>query len=299
MGQTNAMLSIKPGNMVVHADHGIGIFLQILKRDFNGVTREYVEVQYAEGDKLFVPIEESGKLSKYIGPDHPKLTRLHSTEWKRVLAKTGAEVEKTAHDLLELYARRNLSGGYPFLAFSEKEQQFSAAFPYPYTDDQEQAISEILSDMEKPEPMDRLLMGDVGFGKTEVAMHGAYRAFLNKKQAVYISPLVTLAYEHFETFSRRLSPFGARVALLTRFSTPKEQQSVLLGLKDGSIDCVIGTHRLLSADIQFRRLGFLIIDEEHKFGVMDKERINQMKNSIDILSMSATPIPRSLNMALG
>ena len=292
------LLQIKPGDFVVHIDHGIGIFRQMLVKDLSGVKREYVEIEYRENDKLFVPVSELHRLSKYIGDENPKLTRLDTTEWSKVMKNAEADAEKVAQELLEIYANRSLAKGYSFLPFPKEERTFRGAFQYVHTPDQEQAIEEILHDMAAIEPMDRLLSGDVGFGKTEVAMNAIYRAFLNRKQAALISPLVILAIEHFESLSKRLEPFGVNVAVLSRVSTTKEEKIVLQGLRDGTIHCVVGTHRLLSPDIEFQNLGLLVVDEEHRFGVMDKEKLTAMKANLDILSLSATPIPRSLNLAL-
>jgi transcription-repair coupling factor (superfamily II helicase) len=214
------------------------------------------------------------------------------------MKSTEADVERIAQELLEIYANRSLAKGFAFLPFPKEERVFRESFSYVHTQDQESAIAEILSDMSAIEPMDRLLSGDVGFGKTEVAMNAIYRAFLNHKQAIVISPLVVLAIEHFESLTKRLEPFGVNVAVLARVSTTKEEKQVLQGLRDGSIHCVVGTHRLLSPDVEFRNLGLLVIDEEHRFGVLDKEKLTALKSNLDILSLSATPIPRSLNLAL-
>ncbi|MDD3119867.1 MAG: CarD family transcriptional regulator [Candidatus Gracilibacteria bacterium] len=292
------LLQIKPGDYITHINHGVGIFNQIILKEISSIKREYVELEYSEHDKLFVPISELHRLSKYIGQENPKLTRLNTNEWSRILKKADEEVEKIAQELLEIYAKRKIIKGFPFLPFSSQEKEFTQAFKYDHTADQQSSIFEILDDMNKEDPMDRLLVGDVGFGKTEVAMNAIYRAFLNKKQTCFISPLVVLAYEHFETLQDRLGSFGVKVEILTRFSTSREENLVLSKLQNGEIDCVIGTHKLLGESIIFKNLGLLIIDEEHRFGVKDKEKINAMKSNLDILSISATPIPRSLNFAL-
>ena len=221
------LLQIKPGDYVVHVEHGIGIFRQILLKDLSGVKREYVEVEYRENDKLFVPVAELHRLSKYIGDDDPKLTRLDSTEWSRIMKGANEEIERIAQELLDIYANRALAKGFAFLPFTKEESVFRRAFPYVHTSDQEQVIQEVLADMSDVSPMDRLLSGDVGFGKTEVAMNAIYRAFLNKKQSVLISPLVVLAMEHFDSLSERLGAFGVRVAVISRVSTPKEERDVL------------------------------------------------------------------------
>ncbi|MDD2487548.1 MAG: CarD family transcriptional regulator [Candidatus Gracilibacteria bacterium] len=292
------LLQIKPGDYIVHIDHGVGIFKQIVLKDLSGIKREYIEIEYRENDKLFVPIGELYRISKYIGSEDPKLTRLSSNEWNKIIKNTEIEVEKIAKELLEVYAKRSIAKGYSFIRFEKKEEEFRKGFPYIHTMDQEKSIVEILGDMEKSTPMDRLLTGDVGFGKTEVACNAIYKAFLNKKQVALISPLVILAFEHFESLKKRFKDFGVRIEIITRVSTSREQTLILKKLRNGEIDCIIGTHRLLSEDVEFKNLGLLIVDEEHKFGVIDKEKINKIRSNIDILSLSATPIPRSLNFAL-
>lgn len=292
------LLQIKSGDYVVHVDHGVGIFRQIILKDLSGVKREYVEVEYRESDKLFVPVSELHRLSKYIWNEDPKLTRLDSTEWSKVVRATEVEVEQIARELLEMYANRAIAKGYSFFSFPKEEMAFRKAFPYAHTDDQETSIEEVLEDMASENPMDRLLSWDVGFGKTEVAMNAIYRAFLNRKQSALISPLVVLAFEHYESLQKRLESFWVNVAILTRVSTTREEKDTLKWLRDGTIHCVVGTHRLLSEDISFKNLGLLVVDEEHKFWVMDKERLKKLRANLDILSLSATPIPRSLNLAL-
>ncbi|MDD5377075.1 MAG: CarD family transcriptional regulator [Candidatus Gracilibacteria bacterium] len=292
------LLEIRPNDYVVHRDHGVGIFREIVEKDVGGNKREYMLIEYRADDRLFVPLTEIHRVSKYIGNEEPILTRLSGNEWKKTLEKTNSDVEKIARELLETYAKRRISEGFSFTRFPEQERRFQEDFPYEYTIDQQTAIAEILADMESSNPMDRLLSGDVGFGKTEVAMNAIYRAFLNGKQSILISPLVVLAYEHMESLQKRLTYFGVRLGVLTRFSTQKEAAGILAGLENGTIDCVVATHRILGEGVVFKDLGLLVIDEEHKFGVLDKEKINALKSHIDILSLSATPIPRSLNLAL-
>jgi len=292
------LLEIRPGDFIVHIDHWIGKFIWIILKDLSGIKREYIEIEYRENDKLFVPISELHRISKYIWNENPVLTRLSSAEWQKIMKNTEVEVERIAHELLEIYAKRNILKWFSFSEFSEKEKIFKDSFPYKHTFDQEIAIKEILSDMEKSKPTDRLLVWDVGFGKTEVAMNSVYRSFLNGKQSAFISPLVILAYEHFESLKKRFADFGLKIEILTRVSTAREETKILAGLASWEIDCIIGTHRLLSPDINFKNLGLIVIDEEHRFGVMDKEKLNKIRANIDILSLSATPIPRSLNFAL-
>lgn len=257
-----------------------------------------MSIEYRENDMLFVPLAEIHRVSKYIGDESPKLTRLSTNEWKKTVEKANEDVEKIARELLDIYARRQVARGYPFPAFPDLERKFREAFQYKHTPDQKTAIEEIFEDMERSEPMDRLLSGDVGFGKTEVAMNALYKAVLAGKQVAFISPLVVLAYEHSESLAKRFSGLEVNIATLTRLTTDREAKQILSGLRDGTIHAVVGTHRILGEGVQFKDLGLLIIDEEHRFGVLDKEKINAMKSGLDILSLSATPIPRSLNLAL-
>ncbi|MCD5380449.1 DEAD/DEAH box helicase, partial [Candidatus Gracilibacteria bacterium] len=298
------LLKITPGDYVVHIDHGIGIFKGIIKKELPTsnskkiLIKEYIEIHYKGEDKLFVPITEVSRVNKFIGGDNPKLTGLNTSEWSRKLKKVDEEVAIIAEELLEVYSQRKMGSSFAFVPDIQKELSFQSSFPYTYTPDQDEAIDEILGDMSKQEPMDRLLVGDVGFGKTEVAFNAIHRAFINKKQSVFIAPLVVLAYEHYEKALERFRSLGMNIAVVTRMESAKKIDAVLKGLNDGEIDLVVGTHRLLSDKISYKNLGLLVVDEEHKFGVADKEKIKKLKTSIDILSMSATPIPRSLNMAL-
>ncbi|EKE27620.1 MAG: hypothetical protein ACD_3C00186G0002, partial [uncultured bacterium (gcode 4)] len=228
----------------------------------------------------------------------PKLSRLNSTEWQKIIKSTEAEVEKIAKELLEIYAKRAMVSWYSFFWDEKKESLFKSSFAYRYTLDQEGAIKEILADMELIKPMDRLLVWDVWFGKTEVAMNAIYRSFINGRQSAFISPLVILAYEHYDSLSKRFAEFWVRIEVMSRITTAKEEKSILERLKKWEIDCIIWTHRLLSEDVRFKNLWLVVIDEEHRFWVMDKEKLNRMRANIDILSLSATPIPRSLNFAL-
>ena len=221
------LLQIHPGDYVVHRDHGVGRFEAVVTKDAGGVRREYLELHYREGDKLFVPMAEVARLTRYIGSESPTLTRLSTNEWKKTVASAEADVEKIAHELLETYAKRAVARGFSFLPFAKEETAFRKAFTYTYTSDQDRSIAEVLADMESPEPMDRLLTGDVGFGKTEIAMNALYRAVLNRKQAAFVSPLVILAYEHHETLRQRFAHMGVRIDILTRLSTTREVQTVL------------------------------------------------------------------------
>ncbi|MDD3793320.1 MAG: CarD family transcriptional regulator [Candidatus Gracilibacteria bacterium] len=292
------LLQIKPGDYIVHIDHGVGVFREIVEKEFAGIKKEYITLEYKNSDKLFVPITEVGRVSKYVGTENPKLTALSTKEWEKKLKKVSEDVEQIAGELLEIYAKRKLQIGHSFKSNKELEARFFNSFEYEYTSDQYNVIQEIYKDMESENPMDRLLSGDVGFGKTEVAFAAIFKAITGGKQAALISPLVVLAYEHFEKAKERFVDFPFNIEVITRFEKASVIKTTLEKLKSGKIDLIIGTHRLLSEDVLFRDLGLLVIDEEHKFGVKDKEKIKSFKGNIDILSMSATPIPRSLNMAL-
>jgi transcription-repair coupling factor (superfamily II helicase) len=300
------LLKIKPWDYVVHIDHWIGIFKEIIKKELpiankkgtGTLKKEFLEIEYLNNDKLFVPITEVWRVNKYVWAEEPKLTPLGWTTWEKKLQKAKQEAEEIAEELIELYAQRKLQKAFSFKAFPEKEEKFKNSFSYIHTPDQTQAIGEILNDMEKETPMDRLLIGDVWFWKTEIAFNTIYRAFLNKKQSILIAPLIVLAYEHFEKALERFKNFWLKIEVLTRLETPKKEAEILKKLACWEIDLIIWTHKLLSDKINFKDLWLIIIDEEHKFWVADKEKIKQFKNNIDSLAMSATPIPRSLNMAL-
>ena len=296
------LIHIKLWDNITHIDHGVWIFLWIVKKELNIsgkiIVKEYLELEYLWSDKLFVPITEVKRVSKYIGKEQPKLTGLSTKEWSKKLKKVWEEVEDIAEELLEVFAKRNLKEWFQFVKDTEKIVEFQSDFPYSYTDDQEQAIEEIFSDMNSLQPMDRLLNGDVGFWKTEVCFNAIYNAFCNKKQSILLTPLVVLAYEHYEKAKERFESFGMRVWVLTRFEKANAVTRILEKLKKWEIDVVVWTHKLLSKDVLFKDLWLVVIDEEHKFWVKDKERIKELKWQVDILSLSATPIPRSLNMAL-
>ncbi len=292
------LLSLKPGDYVVHREHGIGMFYAVVKKKMGEMEREYLELHYANNDILFVPLTEIYRVSKYLWSLEPTLTSLAGKEWERTIEKADEEIAEIAREILETSAKRSLAKGRSFWVFREKETIFQSQFQYEYTRDQSMAIQDIFRDMEDSIPMDRLISWDVGFGKTEVAMNAIYKAVLSGTQVAVISPLLVLADEHYETFNERLWPFGIRIGILTRMSSEKEQKKTLADLKNGNIDVIVGTHRLLSDDIRFARLGLLVIDEEHKFWVSHKEKLKKLRAWLDILSLSATPIPRSLNLAL-
>jgi transcription-repair coupling factor len=292
--------SLVPGDYVVHMEHGIGHFEGMTQKEVDGTAREYLELTYAEGDKLFVPVDQADKLSKFVYEEgnEPVLTRLGTQEWKRVMAKAKEETQKLAKELLELYAKRAKSRGHAYPEDHDEEQKFAEAFPYQVTPGQIKAIEDIKNDMEDPHPMDRLVCGDVGFGKTEVAMRAAFKAAKSGKQVAVIAPITILADQHLQSFSKRMQGFGIRIDMLSRFRSPKEQRESLERLRKGDIDIVIGTHRLLQEDVHFHNLGLVIIDEEQRFGVKQKERFKELRANVDILTLTATPIPRTLNLGL-
>lgn len=294
------LTSLKVGDYVVHMDHGIGHFLGVTEQEIDEHTREYLEIAYAGTDRLFVPVDQADKVSRYMCEegDEPKLNRLGSVEWENVQKKVQKETEKIAKELLRLYAEREQARKISFLSDTSLQQEFEKTFPYEETPGQMSAIADVKRDMESDKPMDRLVCGDVGFGKTEVAIRAAFKCVQSGKQVALISPVTILAQQHYESFSKRMEPFGIRVAALSRFRTPAEQKKILQELQSGKIDIIIGTHRLLQPDVSFRDLGILIIDEEQRFGVKQKEKFKELRKNVDILTLTATPIPRTLNLAL-
>jgi len=288
------------GDWVVHVDHGIGRFAGLVRRQLGESEGEYLAVEYAEGDRLFVPVPQADRIARYVGPDHhhPRITRLGSKRWSRIKKQVREEVQKVAADLLKLYAHRETMEGHAFSPDSAWQQELEASFPYIETEDQLRVLTEVKRDMEKPKPMDRLICGDVGYGKTEIAVRAAFKAVMDGKQVAVLVPTTVLAQQHYETFTERMSAFPVEVCMLSRFQTPKEQTQILSGLVSGAVDVVIGTHRLLSSDVYFHDLGLLIVDEEQRFGVGHKEKIKRLRTNIDVLTMTATPIPRTMYMAL-
>ncbi len=291
------------GDIVVHETFGIGRFLGIENMTAGGIKRDYIALQYAGTDKLYVPTDKLDIVSKYIGAHADdgtvKLSKLGTDAWNRTKARTKAVVQEMAKDLINLYAERMRKPGYAFSPEDEFQRDFAAAFEYDETDAQLAAIEDIRRDMEKPVPMDRLLCGDVGYGKTEVALRAAFKAVADGKQVAVLVPTTILALQHFQTFSRRMRAFSVNVDMLSRFRTPKEQEVTLHRLERGDVDIIVGTHRILSKDIRFRDLGLLIVDEEQRFGVAQKEKLKQLAKNVDVLTLTATPIPRTLNMAMG
>ena len=297
----NSLADISAGDLVVHALHGIGRFGGIAKIETSGVVKDYIKIQYAGTDVLYVPVTQLDTVSKYIGAGDDatvKLNKLGGTEWTKTRARVKTAVKDMANELLALYAKRQLAKGYQFSPDSTFQTEFEERFEYQETDDQLQSIEEIKADMQKPNPMDRLLCGDVGFGKTEVALRAAMKCILDGKQCAIMVPTTVLAWQHYQTALRRFEHFPIKIELLSRFRTPKQQKEIVKQLAKGEVDIVIGTHRLVQSDIQFKDLGLLIIDEEQRFGVAHKEHIKEQYPQVDILTLSATPIPRTLNMAM-
>ena len=295
------LTDLTPGMAVVHVAHGIGIFEGIVKQEVGGVTKDYIKIRYAGSDMLYVPVTQLDLVTRYIGgrdEQTVKLNRLGGNEWSRTRQRVKKSVEDMAAELIQLYAKRSTVKGFAFSPDSDWQTEFEQRFEYEETDDQLRCIAEIKHDMEQPAPMDRLLCGDVGFGKTEVALRAVFKCVLDGKQCAVLVPTTILAWQHYQTFLRRLEGYPITVELLSRFRTPKQQKAILQKLADGKIDVVVGTHRLVQEDVRFRDLGLCVIDEEQRFGVKQKEKFKQMKGSVDILTLSATPIPRTLNMAM-
>jgi len=297
---TTWQLEFEPGDLVVHVDHGIGRFVGMRVMGELGQEREYMQLEYADGDRLFVPVEHLERVQKYVagGDAAPRLQRLGSGEWDRAKRKVRESVEEVAKDLLDLYSKREMVEGHAFAEDGPWQQELEQSFPYDETPDQVKALEEIKSDMEDSRPMDRLLCGDVGFGKTELALRAAFKAVMDGRQVAMLVPTTVLAQQHFMTFRDRVQPFPVKVDMLSRFRTDAEAADVLRRLMTGEVDIVIGTHRLLQKDVRFKDLGLVILDEEQRFGVMQKEKLKQLRASVDVLSLSATPIPRTLHMSL-
>ena len=291
-------LKLEPGELITHRDHGVGKFRGLVRRKVGDVEREYLFLEYAKGDKLYVPVSEADKVDVYVGPKDITLTRLSSASWEHVKEKVKQSTERLARELLTVSARREIVTGISFPKQPDVEQRLNASFPYDATEDQDRAISHVFADMEDTRPMDRLVCGDVGFGKTEVAMRAAAKSAATGHQVAVLAPTTILAEQHLVTFQKRLAEFGFKIAGMSRFRSQKEQQQTLKNVAAGKVDIVIGTHRLLSADVAFPKLGLLIVDEEQRFGVRNKEHLKKLRAQVDVLSLSATPIPRTLNLAL-
>ncbi len=291
---------LEPGSLVVHEDYGIGLFKGLVQRSIDEIEREYLLVEYAGRDRLFVPIHQADRLTRYVGAEAVggQLSRLDGQSWETTKARVTEATEELAGELLDLYAERQIVEGHAYASDTAWQGALEAAFPYVETQDQIEAIRAVKEDMEQPRPMDRLICGDAGYGKTEVALRAAFKAVMDNKQVAMLVPTTVLAQQHFHTFRERLEPFPVRVELLSRFRTDAEQRNVLRGLAQGQVDVVIGTHRLLQEDVRFSELGLVIIDEEQRFGVAHKETLKQMRTEVDVLTLTATPIPRTLYMAL-
>jgi len=291
---------LKVGDYVVHQSHGIGKYVGIGTLQIGGIHRDYLHIVYAGGDKLSVPVDQVDLIQKYVGSEdkEPKVNKLGGSEWTKAKNKARNSVKDIADDLIKLYAERQATVGYAFNEDTSYQQEFEAMFPYEETQDQLRAIKEIKRDMEQPRPMDRLLCGDVGYGKTEVAVRAAFKAAMDSKQVAILVPTTILAQQHYETFKERFSGYPINVHVMSRFRSRKEQNETIKGLKNGTVDVVIGTHRLLSQDIVFKSLGLVIVDEEQRFGVTHKEKLKTLKTSVDVLTLTATPIPRTLHMSM-
>ncbi len=296
----NSFEELKIGDYVVHENHGIGIYRGIQSISVQDVIKDYIKIEYLNNGALYVPINQLDLVKKYICDDEsiPKINSLSNKEWEKTKKKVSAHVEEMAKELLSLYAKRENNPGYSFNKDTPWQKEFEDAFEYELTDDQKQAVMEIKADMESNKVMDRLLCGDVGYGKTEVALRVAFKAVMDKKQVAYLVPTTVLCLQQYRTFKERMEKFGVNVEMLSRFKTTSQQKKILKDLIDGKIDVLIGTHRMLSSDVFFNNLGLLIIDEEHRFGVKAKESIKKIKETVDVLSMTATPIPRTLHMSM-
>ena len=297
---TDITFPFKPGDYVVHATHGIAHFTAIVRKEVAGKERDYFQLEYAGADKLFVPFEQVDRLTRYVGPDSdaPRLTRLNSADWTRATTKARKAAKALAFDLVDLYTRRAAARGFAFSPDTAWQRQMEEGFPYEITADQAAAIQDIKADMEAPKPMDRLLCGDVGFGKTEVALRAAFKATQDGKQVMVLCPTTILAQQHYQTFFERFADFDVEVEVLSRFRTPKQQKMALEGFAAGTVQVLVGTHRLLSSDVNPRDLGLVIVDEEQRFGVQHKEHLKNLREQVDVLTLSATPIPRTMQMAM-
>ncbi len=294
------MLDLSPGDYAVHLDHGIARFHGMKRVRIGDVEREYMTLEYSTGDMLYVPTDQADRVSRYVGSsgDPPALSRLGTQEWSRAKQKVRESARDMAEELLKLYATREVLPGFAFSPDTVWQQELEASFPYTETPDQAEAVRQVKEDMEKPRPMDRLVCGDVGYGKTEIALRAAFKAVMDQKQVAVLVPTTVLAQQHFNTFTQRLARYPIKVEMLSRFRSEKEMEATVEGLRNGTVDIVIGTHRLLQKDILFKDLGLLVVDEEQRFGVGHKERLKQLRREVDVLTLTATPIPRTLHMSL-
>ncbi|MFT8347723.1 transcription-repair coupling factor [Clostridium saccharoperbutylacetonicum] len=300
VSKISSFAELKPGDYVVHASHGVGVYKGIKQIDVAGHKRDYLDIVYDKGDKLYVPVDQLDLIQKYIGSEGkaPKVNKLGSAEWQKAKAKARKSINEIAEDLVKLYAMRSTVKGHKFSKDTEWQKQFEDEFPFEETPDQLTSIEEIKVDMESEKPMDRLVCGDVGYGKTEVALRAAFKAVMDGKQVAILVPTTILAEQHYKNIKNRFSDFPIKIDMISRFKTTKQQKETLQKVKEGNLDILIGTHRLVSKDIQFKDLGLLIVDEEQRFGVKQKEKIKGIKKNVDVLTLSATPIPRTLHMSL-
>ncbi len=299
-GETIVFSDLKEGDYIVHRTHGIGQYMGVNTIKADGVTKDYIKLKYKDNDILYVPTDSLDNIRKYIGSENgaPKINRLGSKEWEKTKAKVKSNLREVAEELIRLYAIRQKAEGFAFSKDTTWQQEFENSFPYQETDDQLRCIEEVKKDMEKPKPMDRLLCGDVGYGKTEVAIRAAFKAVMDGKQVAYLAPTTILSEQQYDSFKDRMKDYPITIEVINRFRSKKEQTDIVKKLKLGEIDILIGTHRLLSQDIEFKNLGLLIVDEEHRFGVKAKEKIKEYKTNVDVLTMTATPIPRTLHMSI-
>ena len=300
--RVDSFTDLTPGDLVVHEHHGIGRFVGLTRMKVDGIDKDYIKLAYAGTDTLYLPATQLDSISKYIGGgednEHKKLSKLGGTEWERAKTRTRAAVKDLAKGLIQLYAQRQRQPGYAFSPDSAWQREFEDDFPYEETEDQLRSIAEIKKDMEAPRPMDRLLCGDVGYGKTEVALRAIMKCVLDGKQAAILVPTTVLARQHYLTAKARFAKYPVEIEVVSRFRTPAQMKAALAGVENGSVDILIGTHRLLQKDVHFKNLGLLVVDEEQRFGVTHKERLKELSRQVDVLTLSATPIPRTLNMAL-
>ncbi len=299
-GETIVFSDLKVGDYIVHKKHGIGQYIGVNTIKADGVIKDYIKIKYKNDDILYVPTDSLDNIRKYIGSEGnaPKINALGSKDWEKAKAKVKSNLREVAEELIRLYAIRQKSTGYAFSKDTLWQHDFEESFPYTETDDQLRCIAEVKKDMENNKPMDRLLCGDVGYGKTEVAIRAAFKACMDQKQVAYLAPTTILSQQQYESFCDRMKDYPIKVEIMNRFKTRKEQEEILKKLELGEIDILIGTHRILSKDILFKNLGLLIIDEEHRFGVKAKEKIKEYKTNVDVLTMTATPIPRTLHMSI-
>ncbi len=295
-----SLAQLTEGDYVVHLHHGIGRYRGLVTQSVDGAAKDYLHLEYADNTRLYVPVDQIDRVTRYIGSDDhpPQVHRIGGTEWVQTKRRARAKVREMAKELVELYAARQAAQGYAFGPDTPWQREMEESFIYEETPDQLAAIREMKEGMERPQPMDRLICGDVGYGKTEVAIRGAFKAVMDGKQVAVLVPTTVLAQQHFNTFTERLAAFPVRVEMLSRFRSPRDQARVVKGLREGTVDIVIGTHRLLSKDVAFRDLALVIVDEEQRFGVAHKERLKQLRTSVDVLTLTATPIPRTLHMSL-